>query len=200
MRHVPNPLQETPTAKWGQRPLCPTCQREPRTATAQTEERWGKAWRRGAGRAYAHAEAEAEAGRPAGGARTAARSSGQCQVQRRPRPDWLGNGGYVCALGEIASPCWALGERDTRTGYGSGTPISAASCPPIPFMQLYVAVLGKPCSYPCRPVLYCHRHACSARLVFNSPLTAAREGRCAGWMIAAVVGFGVVVYSSARFV
>jgi len=38
-------------------------------------------------------------------------------------PDWRGNGGYVCALGEIVfiSPCWALGEIRT------GTPILAAS-------------------------------------------------------------------------
>jgi hypothetical protein len=41
----------------------------------------------------------------------------------RTTSDWLGNGEYVCALGEMRSVCWASGER-----YGTGNFTLAASC------------------------------------------------------------------------
>jgi len=88
------PLQSIPAAPWVHELMCPTCQR----LVSHSDRAVGK--KPGAG----------------GGPGVPVRPGPVVSVSYSAGhvPDWRGNGGYVCALGEIISPCWALGE--IRTG------------------------------------------------------------------------------------
>jgi hypothetical protein len=158
----------------------------------------------GAGRGYA-------AGRPAGragGDRTAPVQS-SVSATARAMADWLGNGGYVLALGEIISPCWASGEIRTGTrklaasvaalrstvrtlalGRAGRVVLLASQYPAcLPVRAVYV--LGKPCSYAVlvRTANRAGMHACSqcrcrcrcrCSARFQFPLTPRDKGALAG--------------------
>lgn len=178
---------------------CPTCQ-----SAASHSDR--KAWC-GAVRGQAERVRSRQAGRPAGGDRTAPVQS-SVSATARAMADWLGNGGYVLALGEIISPCWASGEIRTGTrklaaslaalrstvrtlalGRAGRVVLLPSSQYPACLPVRAVYVLGKPCSYPVlvRTANRVGMHACSqcrcrcrCSARFQFPLTPRDKGALAG--------------------